>query len=164
VLRRIIMANYGLKYSGKAIIKVIKGNKVIKTIKKSNKGTESLFRAICNSLIGNPTSGMPNYIGAFAKHGGTSALKTKIVISSKTSNGTSANFETTFPSNALVKGNGGNTTIECLRMYTSETSADNDYLAEIDFGEGNGIDIGNNESLIVRWVMTIGNVEEKQNG
>lgn len=82
-----------LSYSGEVKITVRRGKNTLKTIRKHNAGTEYLFKAILNFLIGYPNVGnAPNFIDALGQNKsqsgesspGESILIYKSNISSKT--------------------------------------------------------------------------------
>lgn len=176
-----------LSYSGEVKITVKRGKSTLKTIRKHNAGTEYLFKAILNFLIGYPNVGnVPNFIdalgqGASQSKPGDSILIYKSNISSKTlqidAKGKSKAVFTGYISSKQLKTSGdtastqGNessgTTTEGKKegiYYLALIDNNNNKLADIDVTtNGEPLPIAQGTSIIVEWYMGVDNVTTTTN-
>ena len=166
-----------LNYYGFVTINVLNNNKVVKTIRKHNSGTEWLFKVLASTLCGNNEStNMPRYfdIGTFNKTqlGNTfvTSLVSRIALSSKTIN----NFSVSVPGttdNHNFKGIVGasfsalisasdilqNSLAPILRLY-SDVQGESSLLAQVNLGdEAITLDYSSGYNYMVEWVMTFEN-------
>ena len=150
-------------YKGKALIKILRGNKVIKMIKQKNQGTDRFFHAIMRAIIGSSddiSSTMPNYIDIGAYSGDNdfiSCLSNRIYIPSKYIKNGEIYFSVAIPSTSIDK---SLTEITTLRLY--ESSNAQIHLAEINLDNEKKININDisGMSLYIEWTMNFLNVEE----
>lgn len=156
-----------LSYSGEVKITVKRGKSTLKTIRKHNAGTECLFKAILNFLIGYPNVGnAPNFIDALGKSTsesgpGESVLVYKSNISSKTLQFTTdSKFKAVFTgyiSSKQLKQSTTESNEEGI-YYLALVDNNNNRLADIDVTtNGKPLPIAQGTSIIVEWYMGVDN-------
>lgn len=162
-----------LSYSGEVKITVKRGKSTLKTIRKHNAGTEYLFKAILNFLIGYPNVGnAPNFIdalgqGASQSEPGDSVLIYKSNISSKTlqidAKGKSKAVFTGYISSKQLKQSSIKDK-EGEIYYLALIDNNNNRLADIDVKtKGEPLRISAGTSIIVEWYMGVDNVTTTTN-
>ena len=146
-----IKSNNNLAYKGTVIAKILKGNRVIKTITKSNNGTNNLFNALKKALIQSYAAddmpyaidcGSLNSVNNFA-----SAIAEPAIINSRIiANDNYVHLLATIPSGSF-----DGSQIQNFNLLDKNKKI----LAEIELD--NPVDIAQGNSLLVEWTMDIGN-------
>lgn len=160
-------------YIGIVNIKVIKGNKIVKTLSHHNEGKPWLFKLLASVMCGNnESSNMPKYfdIGYMDEN---NEFKTNIahripltpnVINNFTitANGKDVSnvsygavFTAMIPSIQIIE----NRNVWILRLYPMAESNESFLIAEVNLGSNSGLELNPSEgySYMVEWVMTFSN-------
>lgn len=152
-------------YAGNIEIKIIRGEKVVKTIKAKNEGKKSLFNFLAGCLIGNyDTNGTPKYIMLGHTDGddtGTVAVSTNAIpysgVSVEYQGGTGeglarAIFKFLIPFSSIPK----DETINCIRLYNSDLIWNN-HCAYFILQPADEIVSDGKSNILITWTMTISN-------
>lgn len=173
----------GIKYHGFVTIKVLKGNKIVKTINTHNAGTMLLFKLISSVLCGNDESmNMPRYFdfGNMAELAGGSThfesnLANRIALSSKVIQNFNINVDNATARQAeLFNSSYGafftilipaaqileNKDVDVLRLYSS-SYGDESLLAEVNLSPALNVNYSGGYNYMVEWVMTFENALTK---
>lgn len=157
-----------LKYQGIVKISILKGNKLIKTIKTHNAGTTWLFQVLSSMLCGNDErKNVPRYldIGTLTSNKFNSSIANRVNLTSKII----TNFQIKNNSN-LYNGSYGafftalipslqitENTANCLRLYSTKNGGDEVLLAQVDIDELRDFNTSYGYNYIIEWVMLFEN-------
>ncbi len=153
-------------YAGNIEIKIIRGEKVVKTIKAKNEGKQPLFNFLAGCLIGNyDAKGTPKYIMlGYTESGedtGTEAVSTNAIpysgVSVEYQEGPEgglarAIFKFLIPFSFIPNGE----EINCIRLYNSDLIWEN-HCAYFILQPGDEIMSDGKSNILITWTMTISN-------
>jgi hypothetical protein len=164
--------NASLGYTGNVEIKLVRGKKVIKTIKTHNEGKLPLFNFIANALIGGfDSGGAPRFIilangadDSVAERVSTNAIPYSAVsLDSSNTEGNvyaSAAFKFLIPFSSISLG----TEINIIRLYSQNSTTFGSHIAYFllptEDEEGNAIEplVSDGKSnILITWTMKITN-------
>lgn len=160
-------------YKGVVTLKILKGNKIIRTITASNEGSRELFRIIISQLCGNnESSNLPKYLDVIRVDGSSGLLNRVFLTGVKADavdNIPCAYFSALIPANQFVKQG-----IDIIKfaLYNSFISNVDRYLAQVSLTQKQ-IDelnkyvstnmyiqkIYSTYNLLVEWRMFISNAD-----
>ena len=169
-----------LKYHGIVKISVLKGNKLIKTIKTHNAGTTWLFQILSSMLCGNDERlNVPRYfdLGNLTQATEYSSqifessianrvsLSSKVIKNFKVSEGSTiftgsygASFTALIPSLQIIS-----STAKQLRLYSTKNGGDEVLLAQVDLPETIQLEETSGYNYMIEWVMLFENALTETN-
>lgn len=152
-------------YAGNIEIKIIRGEKVVKTIKAKNEGKRPLFNFLAGCLIGNyDAKGTPKYIMLGHTDGddtGTEPVSTNAIpysgVSVEYQEGAEgglarAIFKFLIPFSSIPNGE----KINCIRLYNSDLIWNNQ-CAYFILPSADEIESDGKSNILITWTMTISN-------
>jgi hypothetical protein len=158
--------NASLGYSGSVELKLMRGKKVIKTIKTHNAGKLDLFKFIANTLIGKfETLGTPKYVLLGSGVNDTVAVRvssnaipySNVYIETSSSPGdthASAVFKFLVPFSSLSLGS----EVNIIRLYSQSSVSWENHIAYFELSEPLISDGKSN--ILITWTMKITNQAE----
>jgi hypothetical protein len=169
--------NASLGYAGSVVVQLVRGKKVVKTIKTHNSGRLPLFLFLANALIGRlDTRGTPRFILLGYTEGddsGANQISTNAIpyssasIETVTTGGNvaaSAIFKFLIPFSSLTIGQEANV----IRLYSQNSLGWDNHIASFilptEDEEGNPIDpiVSDGKSnILITWTMKITNQQEE---
>ena len=165
--------NNNIQYQGFVTVKVLKGNKAIKTIKTHNAGTTLLFKVLSSVLCGNNESvNMPRYFdfGNLINDGNSYTFKSNLANRMALSAKVIENFTASAGNNSFTSAYGASFTvlipsiqivahkdIDTLRLYASNYGEES-LLAQVDLSEALEVSYDKGYNYMIEWVMTFENV------
>lgn len=156
-----------LGYYGNVEIKLMRGNKVIKTIKTHNSGRLSLFTFLANSLIGKfESGGTPRYImlgngvtDSVAEQISTNAIPYSSVSietnSSESDTHASAIFKFLVPFSSVSTGE----EINIIRLYSQNSTSWENHIAYFMLTEP--LESDGKSNILITWTMKVTNQTEE---
>jgi hypothetical protein len=154
--------NDSIGYVGNVEIKLVRGKKVVKTIKTHNAGKLDLFKFLANNLIGNfDLGGTPRYIilgigssDAVATQVSTNAIPYSSVSVVTGSEDVSAVFKFLIPFSSLSLG----AEVNIIRLYSQNSTDWEKHIAyfKLPVDEPNIVSDGKS-NILITWTMKITN-------
>jgi hypothetical protein len=156
-----------VSYEGTVEVKLVRGKRVIKTVKYKNKGKLDLFLFLANSLIGKfDVGGTPKYIGLGYGDGTTdervsvnpipySAVSVQSSSSSLDTHA-SAVFKFLIPFSSVSI----NQEINVIRLFSQNSTSWENYIAYFVLSEP--IESDGKSNILITWTMKITNLSESQ--
>lgn len=158
-----------IEYQGNVTIKVVSGNKILKSAKCHNAGTSWFSKLIASSVLGNNEAvNMPKFLDAgtsVTTQGGTtytSCLSSRVQLTGKQlkkdtatdSTAWIASFTAVLPRKSITV-SGDSITINTLKVYPTSTGGEENLLASVDLTDDNDISVlaTSESSIIVVWNM-----------
>jgi hypothetical protein len=157
--------NDSIGYVGNVEIKLVRGKKVIKTIKTHNAGKLPLFNFLANTLIGNfDNGGTPRYIilgigssDAVATQVSTNAIPYSNISLKAGSNDVSAIFKFLIPFSSVSLG----AQVNIIRLYSQNSFSWEDHIAYFKLPpEVPNIVSDGKSNILITWTMKITNQAE----
>lgn len=160
--------NPGIGYSGKVTVDLVRGGKVVKTIRTHNKGKLPLFNFIANCLAGKFYESLkPQYIQLFNAGSPNDAVSyiptpyssvgVETFENAETGDYCEVTFKFVVPFSILPTG----ATINQIRLYNQSNTAVNKEIAYFDLVDEQGqplvITADGKSNVIITWVMKIAN-------
>lgn len=152
-----------IEYQGHVVVKVVSGNKILKSVRCHNEGTSWFSRLIASSVLGNNEGvNMPKYLDAGyvgENQSFTSCLSSRVQLTGrqlkKDTNSTAwiASFTAVLPRRSIHTDDTG-VTINQLQVH-SVTTGNDKLLATVSLGEDKEIDVSatSKSSIIIVWEM-----------
>lgn len=165
--------NNNIQYQGFVTIKILKGNKTIRTIKTHNAGTTLLFKVLSSVLCGNNESvNMPKYfdLGSMESDGSSYTFKSNLANRVALNSKVIENFTTIMEDNKTFKSAYGASftvlipsiqileqkNIDTLRLY-SLNYGEESLLAQVELLNSLEVSYDKGYNYMIEWVMTFEN-------
>lgn len=156
-------------YTGNIEIKMLRGDRVIKTVKAKNAGKMPLFNFLAKCLVGQfESTGTPKYIMLGYTSSGLDADAEQVSSSAIPYSGVSmesqevleqalAVFKFLIPFSTIASGE----VINCIRLYNSDIDWEGgSHCAYFILDEANKITSDGKSNILITWTMTVSNQTE----